>query len=200
MGLSLGGILGIAAAPFTGGASLALTAADLTNSAAADAADKNRDFQQYNSDTAIQRRVKDYQAAGLNPMLATEFGGASQPTGAVANTADYGQAMNSATAARSTNSQIDLQKAQVANTNSATQLNSANVAKSKADTLASVATANNQNAQAAKTAVDTKLNLQRLPAEQNSAAAANTWFGRNVTPYIKDVGNLIHSGNAAAGR
>lgn len=41
----------------------------------------NREFQQYNSDTAHQREVQDLIAAGLNPVLSTKYGGASTPSG-----------------------------------------------------------------------------------------------------------------------
>lgn len=42
---------------------------------------KNREFQQYNSDTSYQRAVKDLIAAGLNPVLAAKIGGSSTPSG-----------------------------------------------------------------------------------------------------------------------
>lgn len=50
----------------------------------AEEAQKQRDYEANMSNTAIQRRMQDLTAAGINPLLAVAGGGASQPHGASA--------------------------------------------------------------------------------------------------------------------
>lgn len=50
----------------------------------ADQALKSREWQEFMSNTAYQRGMRDMEAAGLNPILAYQRGGASSPTGATA--------------------------------------------------------------------------------------------------------------------
>lgn len=49
---------------------------------------KNRDFQEYMSNTSYQRAVADMKKAGINPILAVQNGGSSTPSGSVSSYSD----------------------------------------------------------------------------------------------------------------
>jgi hypothetical protein len=71
-------------------------------------ADKQMSFQANQSNTAYQRAMADMKAAGLNPILAAKLGGASTPSGAMANIPDFGSTMASATSAQATQKQAEV--------------------------------------------------------------------------------------------
>ena len=96
----------------------------------AEEAKKNRDWQQYMSNTAIQRRMQDMKAAGINPILAGKYD-ASTPPGSLAHKMENqmqaglggaNSAMQTITQAKN----LKLLEAQIAKTESETGLNKAN--------------------------------------------------------------------------
>lgn len=71
---------------------------------------QNREFQERMSSTAHEREVRDLRRAGMNPILTTRSGGASTPSGNVAQTPEFGGA-----AAQSINSALALRRAKLEN-------------------------------------------------------------------------------------
>jgi len=75
-------------------------------------ADRNREFQEEMSNTAYQRAVKDLNAAGLSPMLAYSKGGASTPTGSVADPVKFGETGQRTSASDLSKAQVEVAKSQ----------------------------------------------------------------------------------------
>lgn len=98
----------------------------------AEQAQMNRDFQERMSSTAYQRAMKDMAAAGLNPILAANLGGASTPGGGAASIAGLGNpgasmqaGMNALGNAMGHSAMVKAQLTQAAKDDSQTELNKA---------------------------------------------------------------------------
>jgi hypothetical protein len=207
MGLfsSLGKIASVVGSVIPGSAGTALQVAGSlaggadANSASKAAAQKQMDFQQYNSNTSYQRAVADMEAAGLNPMLAYSQGGASTPAGASYSAQDV--ATPAAKLGNETNtakSAISLQNAQIQNTASQTDLNRASIIKTQADTLKSRADAQLSSAQAANVSADLPgkdVTSQAYRAVQGYAhSAADAVRGFNLKDKFHQVMDGLKSG------
>lgn len=83
------------------GGAFQFAGAKAANAAARQQAGQQMKFQERMSSTAYQRSVADMKAAGINPMLAFQQGGASSPSGAAAPVKNVlGSTVSSALAAR----------------------------------------------------------------------------------------------------
>lgn len=107
------------------------------NQSSAEAA-KNRDWQEYMSNTAHRRQVADLKAAGLNPLLSASYGGAASGAGSAAQIVNpAGNLGNDINAARKI---TEVEKEQLAldkelkSSQSASNLSAANLASEQAKT------------------------------------------------------------------
>lgn len=169
------------------------------NSFNADQSAQNREFQERMSNTAYQRASADMKAAGLNPMLAYQQGGASQPSGSAASAAspirmdDYtSRAVSSGVDAwnlknqiRSVNADVALKEANTitAKSEALKTANDARTAKANADVAESYIETRKKQAEAEgrkatwdSYAADYDALMSRISREAGAAASAGSLF------------------------
>lgn len=159
----------------------------LTNKSNENIAEDNRAFQADQRATQYQTAVKDMEAAGLNPMLAYQQGGAGSSPGSTAVMQNPASglldAVSSAMGAQRLKLELENMKKTNEQIDSSTELNKALKVKAGADALYS-------SNSAAAAATNNQVLQQTLPGAINRANIEGTWFGKAMNYLDRITGSI----------
>lgn len=151
----------------------------------------NRDFQERMSNTAYQRAMADMRQAGLNPILAYQKGGASQPSGSAATTTalnleDSGnKAISTAMSAKRLNAEVANMEATNENLKRTNDLIHAQTAREMSQTTLNETQVRNVEA-------ETRIRQQNLSGAEKEAMKADL-EKQNLNTFVGQWGHRVGS-------
>jgi hypothetical protein len=174
---------------------------EATNAANAAQAQMNREFQERMSNTAYQRGMVDMKAAGLNPILAYQKGGASSPSGSQATMQPFEIKGNPAADSLNSGMAVLRQRLENANlyqqnlkTQADTQLADATSARTRAETAIREANLSPAELEAVKAKEDRKVYETTVGATARRAGTMTDEITRTTNPILNSaakVGDII---------
>ncbi|AXL14741.1 DNA pilot protein [Microviridae sp.] len=149
----------------------------------------NREFQALMSNTSYRRAVVDMKAAGINPILAYQQGGASSPSGSMASMPDLSGigsgVANTALAARRLGAEVkkigqdtNTGKAQEGKLKTSQALDVAQTELAEKQAAVSAAQLRQVEEQTRRMRVETRLQQTRLPAAEFDEWFDSTYYGK----------------------